>query len=90
MNPTIWSNSFISTCLGNLEMFNLKDHKNEQLLNFHIITTQIPICIDPKRFQKSYNVEYFKVIKHFKTLQKADAYLEPKRASMMKLFCGYT
>ena len=26
----------------------------------------------------------------FKSLQKVDAYLEPKQASMVELFCGYT
>ena len=31
-------------------------------------------------------VKYFKVIKRFKSLQKAEAYLEPKRASMMEHF----
>ena len=65
------------------------DHKNEQLLNFHIITHQIPTCKGPNRFQESYNVKYFKVIKRLKSLQKGEAYLEPKRASMMELFCEY-
>ena len=63
------------------------DHKNEQLLNFHIITTQIPTCKAPNRFQESYDVKYFKVIKRLKSLQKAEAYFEPKRASMTELFC---
>ena len=39
------------------------------------------------RFQESYNVKYFKEIKR---LQKAEAYLEPKQASMMELFYEYT
>ena len=65
-------------------------HKNEQLLNFHIITPQISTCKSLNRFQESYNVKYFKVIKRLKRLQKAEAYLEPKRASMMELFCEYT
>ena len=30
------------------------------------------------RFQGSYNVKYFKVIKRLKSLQKAEVYLEPK------------
>ena len=42
------------------------------------------------RFQESYDVKYFKEIKHLKSLQKAEAYLEPKQASMMELFCRYT
>ena len=63
------------------------DHKNEQLLNFHIVTPQIPTCKAPNRFQEPFNVKYFKVIKHLKSLQKAEAYLEHKQASMMELFC---
>ena len=42
------------------------------------------------RFQGSYNVKYFKEIKRLKSLQKAEAYLEPKQASMMEFFCEYT
>ena len=43
------------------------------------------------RFQESYNVKYFKEAKRLKTLQvKAETYLEPKGASIMKLFCEYT
>ena len=34
------------------------DHKNEQLLHFHIITPHIPIWKAPNRFQESYNVKY--------------------------------
>ena len=41
-------------------------------------------------FQESYNVKYFKEIKRLKSLQKAEAYLEPKRVSTMELFCKYT
>ena len=37
-----------------------------------------------------YDVKCFKEIKRLKSLQKAEAYLEPKQASMMKLFCEYT
>ena len=76
------------------------DHKNEQLLIFHIITPQIitPQIITPQistwkapsRFPKSCNVKYFKVIKPVKSFQKAEAYLEPKRASVMELFREYT
>ena len=36
------------------------------------------------------NVKHFKEIKLLKSLQKAEAYLEPKRASTMELFCEYT
>ena len=43
------------------------------------------------RFQESYNVKYFKEAKRLKTLQvKGETYLEPKGASIMKLFCEYT
>ena len=66
------------------------DHQNEQLLNFHIITPQIVTCNAPNRFQESYNVKYFKVIKRLKSIQNADAYLLPKQASMMELLCEYT
>ena len=41
------------------------------------------------RFQEFYNVKYFKEIKRLKSLQKKEAYLEPKRASTMQLFCEY-
>ena len=41
------------------------------------------------RFHESYNVKCFKEIKRFKSLQKAKAYLEPKQASTMELFCEY-
>ena len=41
------------------------------------------------RFQESYNVKFIKEIKPLKSLQKAETYLEPKQASMMKLFCEY-
>ena len=41
------------------------------------------------RFQGSYDIKYFKEIKHLKSLQKAEAYLEPKQASMMEFFCEY-
>ena len=33
-----------------------------------------------------YNVKYFKEIKRSKSVQKAEAYLEPKRISTMELF----
>ena len=39
-------------------------------------------------FNELKEVKYFKKIKKLKSLQvKADAYLEPNRASMMKIFC---
>ena len=63
------------------------DHKNEQLLNFHITTPEISTCKAPNRFQESYNIKYFKAIKRLKSLQKAEAYLAPKPAFMMELFC---
>ena len=40
------------------------------------------------RFQESCKV--FQVITRLKTLQKAEVYLEPNQASMMKLFCECT
>ena len=39
--------------------------------------------------QESHNVKYFKEIKRSKSLQKAEAYLEPKPAVTMDLFCEY-
>ena len=41
------------------------------------------------RFQESYDVKYFNEIKRSKSLQKAEAYLELKEASVMELFCEY-
>ena len=41
------------------------------------------------RFEESYNVKYFREIKCFKSLQKAEAHLEPKWASTIELFCEY-
>ena len=39
-------------------------------------------------FDELTEVKYFKEMKGLKSLQvKAEAYLEPQRASMMKLFC---
>ena len=35
------------------------------------------------------NVKYFKEIKHFKSLHKAEVYLEPKWGSTMERFCEY-
>ena len=55
-----------------------------------MIIPQIPTCKAPNRFQVLQCKEYFKVIKRLKSLQKAEAYLEPKRASMIKPFCEYT
>ena len=43
------------------------------------------------RFQESYNVKCFKEIKRLKSLQvKTEVHLEPKRGSMIQLFCQYT
>ena len=44
---------------------------------------------DAAELQDSY-VKYFKEIKRLKSLQKAEAYLEPNRASTMELFLEYT
>ena len=38
----------------------------------------------------SLNVKYYNEIKRLKSLQKAETYLEPKRASTMELFSEYT
>ena len=38
------------------------------------------------RFQESFNVKYYRERKPLDSLQKAGAYLEPKRASPMELF----
>ena len=42
------------------------------------------------RFQEPYNENSFIKIKRLKSLQKAEVYLEPMRASTMELFCEYT
>ena len=41
-------------------------------------------------FDELKEVKFFKEIKRLKGLQKAKAYLEPKQASMMEVFCEYT
>ena len=41
-------------------------------------------------FMRSHNVRYFKEIKRLKSLEKAEACLEPKQASTMELFCEHT
>ena len=46
-------------------------------------------AINNNRFHESYNAKYFKEIKRLKSLQKAEGYLEPKRASTMQLFREY-
>ena len=43
-----------------------------------------------KEVKYFYYVKYFKEIKRLKSLLKAEAYLEPKQASVMKLFYEYT
>ena len=42
------------------------------------------------RFQEPYDVKYFNEIKRLRSLQKAEAYLEPKQASMMEPFWQLT
>ena len=61
-------------------MFSMFDELKEVLLKL----------IRLNRFQEPYNEKSFKEIKRLKSLQKAEAYLEPMRASTMKLFCEYT
>ena len=41
-------------------------------------------------FDELKEVKYFKEIKRLKSLQKEEAYFEPKRAAGMKLSCEYT
>ena len=41
-------------------------------------------------FQEPYNVKHFNGIKHLKSAQKAEVYLEPKQASTSEFFCEYT
>ena len=41
-------------------------------------------------FDELKEVMYFKGIKHFKSFQKAEKYLEPKRAPTMERFCVNT
>ena len=65
-------------CVWETLRCSIYDHKNGQLLNFYIITPRIPTCKAPNRFQESYNVKYFKVIKRLKSLQKTETYLELK------------
>ena len=64
------------------------EDNNEQLLNFHIITHQIPTSNAPNRFQEPYNVKHFKVIKRLKSPKKAEK--QPKRPFMMEIFCECT
>ena len=42
------------------------------------------------RYKVPHNEKSFKKIKRLKSLQKAEVYLEPMRASTMELFCEYT
>ena len=51
---------------------------------------EVKLLLKNNKFQESYNVQYLKEIKRLKSLQKAEAYLEPKRASTVELFCEYT
>ena len=53
--------------------------ESKEVKHFHEIT-----------FKEPYNVKFFKEIKRLNSLQKAEAYLEPKQASMMKLLCEHT
>ena len=39
------------------------------------------------KFKECYNVKLFKEKNRLKILQKAEAYLKPKQASIMELFC---
>ena len=63
------------------------EHKNKQLLNFHIIAPQILTSRAPNRFQESYNVKYFKVIRVFKKQRRIQ---NPSEHLLMELFCNYT
>ena len=61
-------------------MFSMFDELKEVLLKI----------IRLNRFQEPYNEKSFKKIKRLKSLQKAEVYLEPMRASTMEFFCEYT
>ena len=41
-------------------------------------------------FDELKEAKYFKEMKRLKSFHKAEAYLEPKPASTMELFCEYT
>ena len=61
-------------------MFSMFDELKEVLLKI----------IRLNRFQEPYNEKSFKEIKRLNSLQKAETYLEPMRASTMELSCEYT
>ena len=62
-------------------MFSMFDQLKEEVLKK---------IVGFNRFQELYNEKSFKKIKRLKSLQKAEVYLEPMRASTMELFCEYT
>ena len=62
-------------------MFSMFDQLKEEVLKK---------IVGFNRFQELYNEKSFKKIKRLKSLQKAEVYLEPMRASTMEFFCEYT
>ena len=81
------SNSLIIQCL--IAVWWIK--RSKVLLLIYRLITDLFQEVELTDFKNLYcNVKYFKEIKCLKNLQKAEAYLEPKQASMMKLFCEYT
>ena len=51
---------------------------------------EVKLFNEINKFKEYYNVKFFQEIKLLKSLQKAEAYFEPKQASMMGIFCEYT
>ena len=77
------SNSLIIQCL--IAVWWIK--RSKVLLLIYRLITDLFQEVELTDFKNLYcNVKYFKEIKCLKNLQKAEAYLEPKQASMMELF----
>ena len=77
------SNSLIIQCL--IAVWWIK--RSKVLLLIYRLITDLFQEVELTDFKNLYcNVKYFKETKRLKNLQKAEAYLEPKQASMMKLF----
>ena len=57
-------------CVWETLRCSIYDHKNKQLLNFHIITPQILTCKAPNRFQESLQCKVFYSNKTFEESSK--------------------
>ena len=80
------SNSLIIQCL--IAVWWIK--RSKVLLLIYRLITDLFQEVELTDFKNLYcNVKYFKETKRLKNLQKAEAYLEPKQASMMELFYEY-